>query len=339
MQTGNGNGDAEAGISSSGLRAAAGALLGAPVRRVRVQSEPLHGGTLGDVLLITGNAQTEDGRTLPFRLVQKTQKRWVRPGDPESWRREYDLAQTDFAALFTDAFHQPRCFHAEIGETENRIWMETAEGRSGLALTLDDLELAAGELGRFQGRCLERAESLRRIACFGDEGTLRREFAQWSPDTLEYRTLRCADCPLPERLRQLILGAQERSDAIYDALGGLPRVLCHRDFWAENIFVHNGAVTVIDWDCAGWGCIGEDIASLIADETEASQIGAYCRRLLPAYYRALGESMALPPMETIPIREMIVLKFGYRFLQQAMFARSPEPKAQAILALEEIAAL
>jgi len=314
-------------------------MLGIPVLRVSYQSRPLHGGTLGDVQLITGNAQTNDGQALPFRLVQKTQKRWDRPGDPASWRREYDLVQSDFGQTFTKMFRWPRCYHAEIGENENRLWMEIAEGVSGANLTLDDLELAANELGRFQGRCHERVGALRQISCLGDEEVPCREFAQWSPDTLEYRTLRSADCPLPKRLQQLIIGTQERSDAIYNELRRLPQVLCHRDYWTENIFVQNGKVAVIDWDCAGWGTIGEDIASLIADETDAAQIGAYCRRLVPAYYAGLSERMALPPMDSIPIREMIVLKFGYRFLQQVMFSESPEPKAQAILALEEIAAL
>lgn len=325
--------------ASAGLQTAVGSLLGVPVRSVSVQSEPLHGGTLGDVLLITGNAQTADGRTLPFRIVQKTQKRWARPGDPASWRREYDLAQTEFYTFFTNSFRLPRCYHREIGENENRLWMEPVAGTSGVSLTLKDLELAAAELGRFQGRCHAKAEALRRITYFGDEEYPRREFAQWSPDTLEYRTLRSADCPLPKRLQKLLIGAQERSDAVYAALCNLPQVLCHRDYWMENLFVQNGAVTVIDWDCAGWGCVGEDIASLITDETDAALIGAYCRRLLPVYCSALGEHMALPPMDEIPVREMIVLKFGYRLLQQAMFARSPQPKAQAILALEEIAAL
>jgi hypothetical protein len=309
------------------------------MRSVSYQSKPLQGGTLGDVRLITGNAQTNDGRALPFRLMQKTQKRWDRPGDPASWRREYDLVQTEFDRCFTDSFRWPRCYHAEIGENENRLWMEYAEGVSGANLTLDHLELAANELGRFQGRCHVRAETLARIACLGDEGVPRREFAQWSPDTLEYRILRSADCVLPERLQQLIIGTQERSDAIYDTLRDLPRVLCHRDYWAENIFVQNGKVAVINWDCAGLGAVGEDIASLIADETDAAQIGTYCRRLVPAYYAGLSEHMALPPIDSIPIRDMIVLKFGYRFLQQVMFSESPEPKAQAILALEEIAAL
>ena len=57
------------------------------------------------------------------------------------------------------------------------------------------------------------------------------------------------------------------------------------------------------------------------------------KKLLPAYYLGLSETMALPPMDRIPLREMILLKFGYRFLQQAMFSKEQEAKDGAILAL------
>ena len=51
----------------------------------------LHGGTVGNVNLVTGTAETEDGQRLPYQLVLKVQKQWERYNDPSSWRREYDL--------------------------------------------------------------------------------------------------------------------------------------------------------------------------------------------------------------------------------------------------------
>lgn len=318
---------------------AIGALLGTPVTHADCQAAPLHGGTLGDVQLLRGEAVAEDGRRLPFRLVQKTQKRWERPGDPASWRREYDLFPSALTAAFTPSFRAPRVLHAEIGETENRLWMEYVEGRSGARLTPDDLSRAALELGRFQGRCAKQEEALRGIACLSDSGYPRREYAQWTPDTVEYRWLRSADCTLPHSLQTLLIDTQARADAIYKKLDSLPQVLCHRDYWTENIFATDGGIVVIDWDCAGWGCAGEDIASLIADETEASQIPVYYRMLLPAYYQGLQEYVSLPPVGELPIREMILLKFGYRLAQQVLFARRQEDKAEATAALREIDAL
>jgi hypothetical protein len=321
------------------LLCAVGALLGTPAARIDYQSTPLHGGTLGDVQLLSGEAETPDGKRLPFRLVQKTQKRWQRPGDPASWRREYDLFPSALSAAFTPSFRAPRMLHAETYESENRIWMETIEGRSGARLSPDDLARAALELGRFQGRCHRQESALRNVSCLGDSGVPRREYAQWTPGTVEYRWLRSADCTLPDSLQTLLIDTQAQADAIFLRLGRLPQVLCHRDYWTENIFAADGGIVAIDWDCAGWGCVGEDIASLIADETEPQRIAPYFRLLMPAYYKGLREYISLPPMDELPIREMILLKFGYRLAQQVQFGPRPEQKAEAIAALRQIGAL
>ena len=44
----------------------------------------------------------------------------------------------------------------------------------------------------------------------------------------------------------------------------------------------------MDWDTAGWGYLGEDMASLIADEADIEHMVEYYRRCIPAYYKALG---------------------------------------------------
>ncbi|MBN1776644.1 MAG: aminoglycoside phosphotransferase family protein [Clostridiales bacterium] len=326
-------------VDPEALRRAAGSLLGTPVLRTEYKAQSLQGGTLGDVQLITGSAQTADGRELPFQIVMKTQKKWERPGDPNSWRREYDLCRTEFHTLFTETFRWPKCFGAEETEGENRLWMEYVKGVSGAELTLNDLALAALELGRFQARCHQQETTLRHIDCFSDFQYMQRDFAQWSSDTREYKYLRSDACELPQHLKQMLIATQEQSPAIFQAMSRLPRVLCHRDYWTENIFVSGGNVIAIDWDCAGWSAPGEDIASLVADETPAGQIGAYYRRLLPAYYTGIGESIKLPPMDELPIREMILFKFGYRLVQQLMFAENQASKDEAVLALEEIVAL
>ncbi len=323
-------------IQTETLVQAVSKLLDTPVQHARYEAVRLYGGTLGDVRLLSGDADTGDGKHIPFRIVRKTQKQWQRPGDPHSWRREYDLAQSPFADLFTASFRWPRIAYTEMTDSETCLWMEYAEGVSGARLTLADLERAALELGRFQGRCARQQAVINQISCLGDTEYIRRDFAQWTPDTVEYRWLRSCDCTLPSQLKAMLMDAQAQSNQILQKLSSLPQVLCHRDYWTENIIAQSGGIIVIDWDCAGVGCIGEDIASLIADETEASQITTYYQTLVPAYCRGLSEYGKYPPREALPIREMILLKFGYRFVQQVMFAKSPQPKAEAIRALEAI---
>lgn len=62
---------------------------------------PLQGGTVGNVHLVSGTAETAEGEKLPYRIVLKIQKKWERYGDPGSWRREYDLYSSDLGATFS----------------------------------------------------------------------------------------------------------------------------------------------------------------------------------------------------------------------------------------------
>lgn len=311
-------------------------MLEVNINRASHQAKKLHGGTLGDVWLVTGMAETSDGGEVPYKTVLKIQKKWERPGDPCSWRREYDLYESDLNTVFTDALRWPECYHAEIIGDEIQIWMEYIEGISGGALTIEALEHAAEELGRFQGRLYKQPEALLGVACLGDAGFMEREYGQWKPETVEYRYLYSDECTLPEHLRRMLIDIQQRADTIFADLKRLPVVLCHRDFWIENIFLSDGKLRLIDWDCTGWGFLGEDIASLIVDETDAECLGEYCHRLIPAYHRGLYEYMDISTIEDFYIQEMIVIKFGYRILQKYMFSKSSDVKNQQITLLQGI---
>ena len=96
-------------------------------------------------------------------------------------------------------------------------------------------------------------------------------------------------CP-SAHLQDMLIATQEQASRLFSEMRRLPLVLCHRDYWSENIFETRKGIVAIDWDCAGWGFAGEDIASLIADETEPALIGMYAQRLVPAYLRGLGET-------------------------------------------------
>jgi hypothetical protein len=65
--------------------------LNRDIINVEYQVTKLHGGTLGDVKLVMGMAECINGDKVPYKVVQKVQKKWERYGDLNSWRREYDL--------------------------------------------------------------------------------------------------------------------------------------------------------------------------------------------------------------------------------------------------------
>lgn len=82
-------------------------MLGKEICHAEYQAEKLHGGTLGDIRLVTGVAEASRGDKMPYRVVVKTQKKWERYGDPGSWRREYDLYTADLDALFMGSLRRP----------------------------------------------------------------------------------------------------------------------------------------------------------------------------------------------------------------------------------------
>jgi thiamine kinase-like enzyme len=344
-------------------------MLDIDIIRADYQTKQLQGGTLGDVRLVTGIAENASNRKIPFKVVLKIQKKWERPGDSDSWRREYDLYASKFSRAFSDSFRLPVCYHAEMNDNETQIWMEYIDGISGGDLTIEMLEHAAEELGRFQSRLYNHPEILKKIPCLNETNFMEKEFNQWHKQTFiydylvsekcrlpgfikqmlkdgeiqlykgksfEYGYLRSSGCDIPEHLRHMIMDIDERKEAIFNELKNLPVVLCHRDFWIENIFVSNSKIQLIDWDCTGWGYIGEDIASLIADDTEARYLEEYYRRIIPAYNKGLSEFTDFSMSENNYIREMIIIKFGYRILQKYLFSQSSDVKNEQTNVLQKI---
>lgn len=333
------------------------------------QTMPLQGGTVGNVNLVTGIAETTDGEKLPYRIVLKIQKKWERPGDPNSWRREYDLYQSNLGAAFTPALRWPECYHSELRDGDIGLWIEYIDGVSGSDLTIEMLEQAALELGRFQGRITKQHDDLRGISCLGDEGFLAREFSQWHTQSFtydflvsepcsmpgflkqmlkdgdiqfvegksfEYGFLRSRGCNIPEHLKQMLMDIDNRKDEIFDKLQNLPVVLCHRDFWNENIFFTDGKIRMIDWDTTGWGILGEDIASLIVDGMDVARLEENYRRLVPAYLKGISEYMDIPPIDEASVLTMTLIKFGYRMIQDYMFSEDPAEKSWGMNALQKI---
>jgi len=323
-------------LTEDNLKNALSKMLNAQIIRVDFQTEQLQGGTVGDVRLVTGMAETADGKKTPYKIILKVQKKWERHGDYDSWRREYDLYASDFADLFTGSLRWPKCCHAEINDDEFALWIEYIDGISGNGLTIETLEYAATELGRFQGRVFKQQDIMENIKCMSMVDTIIKDYGQWKPETVEYQYLYSNECTLPEHLRRMLIDTQRQAETVFAKIKRLPVVLCHKDFWIENIFLSDQEIILIDWDGTGWGYLGEDIASLIVDDTDVELLDEYYRRLIPAYYKGLSESMDVSTIESHYIREMIIIKFGYRFLQKFMFAGSSDVKNRQITALQKI---
>ena len=300
---------------------------------------PLQGGTVGKVYLVTGIAETADGEKLPYRIVLKTQKKWERYGDPDSWRREYDLYASDLGATFSDAFRWPTCFHAEINAAENefQLWLEYIDGVTGLDLTGDMYEQAALELGRYQGKLYtEQPAVLQSLTNLSHADLMKNTYLHYRSWPVVYDYIRSEDCELPQHVRQMLIDIDERADEILARIEQLPLVLCHRDFWVTNLICADGKIALIDWDTSGWGYLGEDLASLIADEADIEHMVENYQRCVLAYYKGFSETADVSSIADHCVYEMILLVFGYRLVEWYLHTEDDGEKTQHALTLQKI---
>ena len=314
-------------------------MLGSSVTNAEYKTKRLHGGTVGEVRLVTGVAVTAGGEKLPYNVVLKIQKKWERYGDPNSWRREYDLYTSDFATLFTDSLRWPECYHAEMNEEESewQIWMEHIDGVSGYDLTMEMFLCAAYELGKIQGKLyVEKPAFLQMLSNLSKAEDLKNYYLHYRSWKKLYDYIRSGGCEIPKHLCQMLIEVDDKSDEIWRRIEKLPIVLCHRDFWVTNIFYKDGKIVLIDWDTTGWGYMGEDIKSLIADTDEAALMVEAYLKCVPAYYRGFSEYADVSHITDHCIRELILVNFGYRLAESHMLADTPDKKTMQIDILKKI---
>ncbi|WP_040950964.1 aminoglycoside phosphotransferase family protein [Gorillibacterium massiliense] len=303
------------------------------------QTMPLQGGTVANVYLVTGIAEIAGGEQLPYHIVLKIQKQWERYGDPGSWRREYDLYASDLGATFSEAFHWPACYHAEINAEENefQLWLEYIDGVSGLHLTGDMYEQAALELGRYQGKLYaEQPAVLQSLTNLSHPDFMKNTYLRYRSWPVVYDYIRSEDCEFPQHLRRMLIDIDEQANEIFARIEKLPLVLCHRDFWVTNLIYADGTIALIDWDTSGWGYLGEDLASLIADEADIDHMVEYYHRCVPAYYKGFSEYVEASPNSDHCVYEMILLAFGYRLVEWYLHTEDEDEKKEHVRTLQKI---
>ena len=274
------------------------------------ETVPLHGGTLGTVMLVSGTAKTSEGKEVPYSMVHKTQKQWSRHFDTDSWRREFDLYASGLDELFSESFRWPKCYHSKLSDNELQLWMEYIEGSSASALTLDMFEQIAKELGRFQGQIFAKQPvQLQHLSNLSNPEFAKKNYYHYRSWPEVYDYIRDENCSLPKHLCRMLIELDENADDIWKQIESLPIVFCHRDFWITNIFYSNGKIRLIDWDTTGWGYLGEDIASLITNESAITN-----------------------PY----ILEMMLLKFGYRLVEAYKFGDTEEERQLQLDTLQKI---
>ena len=326
-------------MSFKGLNKALTAMLGKGVTANNYEKKNLQGGTVGDVWLVTGIANTSKEKGVPYKIVLKTQEKWERFGDPGSWRREYDLYLSDLGEYFSKELRWPKCYHAEMneGENETQLWMEVVEGTTGQELSEEMYEKAAYELGRFQGKLYaEKPSFLNEITNLSNDRFLENFYKRYRSWHVVYDYIRSENCEIPKHLCNMLMDIDDQAEEIFKGIEKLPRILCHRDFWVANIFSSNKEIRLIDWDTTGWGYLGEDLASLIADESKLDAMVSLYQKSLPAYVKGFSEYRDISHIKNLYVWERMLLMFGYRIGEWYLDGESEAEKEYQIATLQKI---
>lgn len=214
--------------------------------------ERLTGGTVASVYRFHGSRPN----AADWSLILKVLHQWARPRDPESWRRELLLYRSGLLDELPEGFGVPRCLGiAEPSPSEIWLWLEEVKGATGEEMSLNDHVQAARRLGQLQARYLT-GHPLPAYSWLSTQRGLEYSSGRWGRGALAL---------LQERAPDGLLRLWADRDRLLDAFGRLPLTLCHRDFNAGNLFVRDDRVMAIDWDCAGVGMIGEDLADLVCE--------------------------------------------------------------------------
>jgi len=134
----------------------------------------------------------------------------------------------------------------------------------------------------------------------------------------------------------MIIDSDNASDEYHVYIEKLPVVFCHRDFWVTNIFYIDDAIRLIDWDTTGWGYLGEDMVSLVADEADVNNMIEIYQKSISAYLKGFSEFVDISAISNNYIFERMILHFGYRLVEWYLNAETPEEKEYHKQTLQKI---
>ncbi len=319
------------------LKQALSTMLSKTIINADYQLKEMQAGSVGEVFLIIGTAETNMNEKKPYKMVLKVQKKWNRHGDPNSWSREYDLYISNLENLFTSSIHRPICYHAEINNSETRLWMEYVDGVTALNLTGEMYERIATELGRFQGELYaNQPVQLKRFTNLSKTDSFKNGYLYFKSLNGVYDYIRSANCEIPKHLCEMLIETDNNVNEIWNQVEKLPIVLCHRDPFVWNVFVTDDVVTYIDWDSTGWGYMGEDIVNLLLDSADIENMVDYYHKCVPAYRNGFAQYTNISNISDMYITERIITHFGYRLVDGYRLAQSSDERVRNLDTLQRI---
>jgi len=304
-------------------------------------SEVLQGGTVGDVVRLTGHAKTESN-TLPFSIAVKTQRKWERHGDLDCWRREYEIYRQGLPQQLLQTIMLPRCYLLEEDEGATRIYMELIEGKTGnTQLHADELALAARKLGALQADF--HLHGRKDCAYLRSFPAVHSSFDLWFG-----RMKPILQNPIdgfPGKMRQILNRFGETASERLRSFDSLPVTLCQGDVHHDNLILcdstQEAEVYLIDWDSAGYGYMGEDAVDVLMEafvysDRDVSLFPIFRKKILNGYCEgAQNEGFPFALHDGI-FRDLAALSWGFRVADLYLYYQDEPSKKRCIQILQAI---
>lgn len=320
------------------LLTAVSKMLGKPATDAEYTSEVLQGGTVGEVCKVSGEAIFDGGGREKFVLVLKTQRKWDRHGDPDCWKREFLIYKNGLADELSP-IKLPRCYFLEEGDEENevnRMWMEYIEGATGNEqLHAAELAQAAEKLGELQADFhLEGRKDLSYIRSYP---AVRSSFDLWYGRMKDL--LGSQIDGFPDELRHVLNGYAARAEELLETLDTLPLTLCQGDVHHDNLIFKETAegtdIYLIDWDCAGYGRMGEDAVDVLMEAfvysgRDVALFSDFRRQIIQSYCRGAANRGMNFNMDSALVRNIAMLAWGFRVADLYLYYKEEFPKKRCV---------
>lgn len=236
------------------------ALDGQAVEVAEWEMSALHGGMewLSAVYRLQGTAQVA-GKSIPWSVILKVIRPSAEDTDPQGayyWRREALVYQSGRLQRLPGALVAPRCYAVQEQEDGSLwLWLEDLRDQIGASWLLEHCGHVARHLGQVSGAYLvgyplpnEPWIPDHWLERYVERATPMVELVRHKPDHAVVRSL------YPGNSRPQILALWEERGHVFDALRGLPQVLCHQDAFRRNLFACVDQTAAIDWGYSAAPC-------------------------------------------------------------------------------------
>lgn len=283
------------------------------------------GAGLSNVWRLTGTARDVTDRSWSLIL-----KGWEPPGPGAAptgvyWpRREFDLYDSGLLSHLPGGIRSPVMLGSLVHDDGFLgIWMEDVTTSVDDHWSLDEYQRVAKLLGRFNGgyltgvplpehRSLSRGWLQQWIEMAGSS---LRELLENAGHPLVHRVY-------PERVIAVMKNDWQHRDALYDRLRRSPHVFCHQDAFTRNVLFRDTPdgepeTILIDWEYAGIGAPGEDLApvvgvGMLVSATPLEDAAWIMEAALDGYLEGLHEAGASVDAEGVRIvfEQALRLRYG-----------------------------